>query len=82
MKKPNEIVVKMTINGVEKSGRGELEWKESSKYGVAHYEGRVIIPMQDVRRVHLYVYDKLDINTAIDKLIAEVERSIFMSDLF
>lgn len=57
--------IRLEINGY--SGTAEVKWVRDDKYNVAHYGAFISVPFQDSEWVHLFVYDKCELDVAIGK---------------
>ena len=65
MKKRFDREINLTANGHK--GHAGIKWIPENQYGVAHYEAFITVPFQDSRWVHLYIFNKEDINEAFAK---------------
>ena len=48
-------------------GTAVVEWITGSIYSIPHYGAFISVPFQNSEWVHLFVYDKCDLDVAIDK---------------
>lgn len=59
------MTIRLEIGGY--SGTAEVKWFQDDKYNVAHYGAFISVPFQNSEWVHLFVYDRCDLNVAIGK---------------
>lgn len=57
--------IKMTINW--HSGEAEVRWIQESEYSAAHYAAFISVPYQNSRWESLFIYNKNELDEAIDK---------------
>lgn len=57
--------IEMIING--HNGVAEVRWIPESEYSLAHYAAFISVPYQNSRWENLFVYDKNELDEAIDK---------------
>lgn len=58
-------VIEMNINN--NVGSARIMWKPDSPCSVGHYEAFIIVPFQDARWEHLFIFDKGRFDVAIEK---------------
>lgn len=58
-------VIEMNVNNYVGSTR--IMWKPDSPYSVGHYEAFIIVPFQDVKWEHLFIFDKGRFDDAVEK---------------
>lgn len=58
-------VITLEVGGY--TGTAEVAWITGSIYSIAHYGAFISVPFQNSEWVRLFVYDKCDLDVAMDK---------------
>lgn len=58
-------IIRLDVDG--HTGTAKVKWITGSIYSTAHYGAFISVPFQDSEWVHLFVYDKCDLDLAIGK---------------
>lgn len=66
--------IEITING--RNGIAEVKWIQESEYSIAHYAAFISVPFQDSRWENLFVYNKNELDKAVDKAKVYLEMAL------
>lgn len=61
----NREIISLEVNG--HTGTADVKWITGSIYSIGHYGAFISVPFKDSEWIHLFVYDKCDLDVAIDK---------------
>lgn len=60
-------MTKFTVSNGNYDANVCVRWIPDNQYNVAHYNAFITVPFQDSNNVHLYVFNKSELDVAIDK---------------
>ena len=66
--------IEMVING--RKGIAEVKWIQESEYSAAHYAALISVPFQNSRWENLFVYNKNELDEALDKAKEYLEMAL------